>query len=365
MNLGKPVTPGQKLSVPADLMNVLRRMAQDYLAGDATGAGGGVAGGHPEQALIRNDSGATVTRFGILGIDDVLFTPDDHLGKFQSGYAFKGVTPAVPDHVGKFAVMLEAVPAGLIGRGLLVGNVAVQVNVNHEEDGLADVLDGDATQLDSGPTGAAQILWKPSGTGTKWAVVRVGSPGPFELIRFSGICMIDSLNPTAKSPGVNSAYSKGSTTDGHPTDQQWLLMKFAGAPIKAPWQAWNWHIPMIVSATGGTSGWFVYWAQLILNDFYVADDPEADPPQECATWATSPLDTTWGLGGNGVSAKIPTSSWIFPDGQSLNIDWVNSAVDGQLAYGIALKPEMWWNWGNVNSLNATIQADHTKCRITA
>jgi hypothetical protein len=35
MNLGKPVVPGQKIAVPADLMNVLRRMAQDYLAGDA------------------------------------------------------------------------------------------------------------------------------------------------------------------------------------------------------------------------------------------------------------------------------------------------------------------------------------------
>jgi hypothetical protein len=81
MNLGKPVTPVQKLAMPADLMNVLRRMAQDYLAGDATGAGMG--SGRPDRVLVRNDSGDTVSRFGILGIDGVIYTPDDDLVKFQ------------------------------------------------------------------------------------------------------------------------------------------------------------------------------------------------------------------------------------------------------------------------------------------
>ena len=141
-------------------MNVLRRMAQDYLAGEAGGAGSGLVARHPEQVLIRTDSGGTVSRFGVLGIGDVIFTPDDHLGKFQNGYAFKGVTPAVPYHTGKFVIMLDAVPDGVIGRGLLVGNIAGQVNVIDEDHDFADVEDGDATVLRSGPSGSAQILYQ-------------------------------------------------------------------------------------------------------------------------------------------------------------------------------------------------------------
>ena len=80
MNLGKPVTPGQKIGMPADLMNVPRRMAQDYLAGGATGAGLSSNGARP--VLVRNDSGDDVGRFNILGIDGVIYTPDDDLAKF-------------------------------------------------------------------------------------------------------------------------------------------------------------------------------------------------------------------------------------------------------------------------------------------
>jgi hypothetical protein len=230
---------------------------------------------------------------------------------------------------------------------------------------LEPIADGVTATLKSGPSGAAQILWKESGTGVKWAVVRVGNPVPFEIVRFSGVCMIDSANPAAKNPGVSSAYSEGSTAEGQPgkpTDQQWLLMKFAGGPFTLPWQDWNWHVPVVVSAAGGDEGWFVYWAQLILNDFHVADDP----PLECATWATSPIDTIWTLGGNGVSAKIPTSLARFPDGQSLNIKWVNSCLNHEVAHGVALRPHSWWGWGDPPpDLSATIQVDYTKCRIVA
>jgi len=48
---------------------------------------------------------------------------------------------------------------------LLVGNIAVQVNVIDENHDFADVKDGDITQLQSGVSGAAQILSNRTGPG--------------------------------------------------------------------------------------------------------------------------------------------------------------------------------------------------------
>jgi hypothetical protein len=292
MNLGKPVTPGQKIAIPADLMNVLRRMAQDYLAGMVGGAGAGTAGKHPEQILIRNDSGGTVSRFGVLGIGDVIFTPDDHLGKFQNGYAFKGVTPAVPYHTGKFVIMLDAVPDGVIGRGLLVGNIAVQVNVIDENHDFADVKDGDITQLQSGVSGAAQILSKQNGTGTKWAIIRMGNPVPFDVVPFDGSCMIDEANPDAQNPNafsITNVLTGGPAYlgIGYPDDgtERRLLIKFR-RPVVAGWsttvnlvleQAAQWTIDNNSGVNFPAEVGMMFKVDLVTSNF----DYEGE---NCATW---------------------------------------------------------------------------------
>ena len=96
------------------------------------------------------------------------------------GDAFKKVKggeplaiPAAADHIGNFVILLEPA-AGEIGRACISGVCPVRVDVNDEDDQFADVKDGEATMLESAPTGSARIIWKESGTGTKWAVVRLG-----------------------------------------------------------------------------------------------------------------------------------------------------------------------------------------------
>jgi hypothetical protein len=49
------------------------------------------------------------------------------------------------------------------------------VNANHWH---ADVADNVAANLKSSAGGAAQIVWKESGTGVKWGVVRLGRWSP-------------------------------------------------------------------------------------------------------------------------------------------------------------------------------------------
>jgi hypothetical protein len=58
----------------------------------------------------------------------------------------------------------------------------VKVDVGDEADTFAEAVDGDVEKLESTAEGTAtQILWKESGTGLKWAVVRlIGGAGETE-----------------------------------------------------------------------------------------------------------------------------------------------------------------------------------------
>lgn len=132
----------------------------------------------PGLVLVQNDSGADVDRFAVLGIDDAtVFSPADAnaLKEFQNRPVVSGVTPDSAVHAGRFVVVLEPIDDGKLGLGQVGGIVPCQVNVVTAGDPHAEVTDGDATKLTSGMSGSAQILSVASGTGTKWALVRLGA----------------------------------------------------------------------------------------------------------------------------------------------------------------------------------------------
>lgn len=170
MNLAN-LNPGDPLPTKASTWNAILGAARGYKARSAGGAsleaGDGLA--------IENTSASDVDRFGILGIDGLVFAPADDLDSFQSSFAMSGDTPATANHLGKFAVCLEPIPAGEVGRGVIADLIQVQVDVVDEDHAFADVLDGDNAKLQSSTDGSARIFAKESGTGTKWAVVSLQS----------------------------------------------------------------------------------------------------------------------------------------------------------------------------------------------
>lgn len=138
---------------------------------------GGEAGGQLRNAdivLVKNDSGEDVPRFGVLGIDGVIFTADDNLLEFQARVAFTGITPAEADHAGKFVICLDPIADGKIGRAWVSGVCAAKVDIGSAAHKFADVLDGDNTQLRSTDSGSARILYREAATGEQWCVVRMG-----------------------------------------------------------------------------------------------------------------------------------------------------------------------------------------------
>jgi len=125
---------------------------------------------------VRNASGGDLDRFAVLGIDGMVIGPGDNPDEFKGRPAFSGVVPAAGSHEGRFVILQGPLAAGAIGLGLVAGASPVKVDVQDAAHRFAEIGDGQAGHLVSGEAGSAVILWKESGTGVKWAVVRLGTP---------------------------------------------------------------------------------------------------------------------------------------------------------------------------------------------
>ena len=125
--------------------------------------------------LVKNVAGVDCPRFGVLAIDGPLFSPAENLDGFKNAIVLKGANPDEYEHMGKFVILQEPLAAGAIGwaavSGITVGKVEMTEPTVFQ---LADVKDGDVTQLKGAGFGGAQILWREEGWGTKWALLRLG-----------------------------------------------------------------------------------------------------------------------------------------------------------------------------------------------
>ncbi len=125
--------------------------------------------------LVLNSTGSTVNRFGVLAITDPIIAPTDALELER--VAFTGVVPAA-EHAGKFAILLETAAPGAIVRAAMGGVVPVKVGLLQPDDEFADVAPGQTGYLNSGDSGAAQILWVESSlVPVRQAIVRLPAGG--------------------------------------------------------------------------------------------------------------------------------------------------------------------------------------------
>ena len=128
---------------------------------------------------VKNESGSDMNRFEVLAIDGGVtgFSPDDDLTAWQNTPVLSGIEVAIPPvHWGQFAVMLEPLDEDEIGWGCVSGVVPVQVRFAYADSPYADLdilYHGDRLQADE--CGSARILDKQAGTGTLWALVRLGN----------------------------------------------------------------------------------------------------------------------------------------------------------------------------------------------
>ncbi|MHB8953572.1 MAG: hypothetical protein ACYC4U_11430 [Pirellulaceae bacterium] len=170
--MGK-VNSGDPLKIRATEWNLLLDMA-DPAKPSAVSPGGLPSLQRGFMAAVKNNTGAAVARYHAVGIGAPLFSPADSAGTFQNQLGFVGEDMAAT-YLGKFAVMQEQADNGKIGRAMLEGITCAEITVNHADHDRVDVDTAGGSKLVSQFYGAGEILYKESGTGTKWAIIRIGA----------------------------------------------------------------------------------------------------------------------------------------------------------------------------------------------
>lgn len=127
---------------------------------------------------IVNTEAAIDVAFGILFICEPINKPADRASAPYEGLNLCGEHPTTTliDGGKSWVILQEPAPANRAVPFVATGESWVQIDVQSEADTTAGPVDGDSEKLKSG-IGEATIVWKEPGTGTKWAIVRLGGGG--------------------------------------------------------------------------------------------------------------------------------------------------------------------------------------------
>ncbi len=190
------VSRGQAVSIKASTWNSFVEAAEFARnAKRLVGAGPLSAGIDGNTVLVKNTGDSTVPRFGAIVLGDSLVAHDAASDSLECDIpAFDGAPAEAEEEDGSeggegeakakkdirpFAVAVEPIAAGEIGRALALGVTPAKVNVIHEEDTCAEPVPGSSSgAMRTTHIGYARIIWKDGGTGEKWCFLRLGAAEP-------------------------------------------------------------------------------------------------------------------------------------------------------------------------------------------
>ena len=124
---------------------------------------------------VKNTTDEDLDRFAALGISFGIGVTAE-----KNELAFQNEPPVLFGGVyegdGPWVVLMEPLPAGKIGRGMLFGVTPAQVDIADEEHAFAEPVQNNAAgALQSCASGTARILRKPGKTGLQWCILHVGA----------------------------------------------------------------------------------------------------------------------------------------------------------------------------------------------
>lgn len=174
----KKVTGGQALQIPASTYNAFVDAAESHIAsqlGQETDKLSG-QGLRNNPVLVKNSSGVNCNQSEILGIDRPLISPALNLDEFRNRLGVTGVMPIADNHTERLVILAEPILKDAIGYGWISGVCQVKLDVSDEASLTAGIVDQNKATLKAGE-GSIPILWKESGVGVKWGLVRLGGGG--------------------------------------------------------------------------------------------------------------------------------------------------------------------------------------------
>lgn len=140
--------------------------------GVRSGAGVGIV-------FVKNAESEARERFTALVLCDIAVPPNVNEDEFLSVQPVFIGQKMTDEREGKpYAILLEPIAPGEIGRAMLLGVVPARVNVGDADDGYAvPTPNSSSGALQSDTSGVARILWKAGGTGTQWCLLELGGAG--------------------------------------------------------------------------------------------------------------------------------------------------------------------------------------------
>lgn len=161
------VVPGQRVHPPAAAMNGLFDLLEERNRKEPRANAAGFQSGPIELLIKNNTGGALSSSFGVVAIGDVVINRTDGEEAFNRQNLFEGDTPSAGARI---AIVQEPLSANAIGRAIIAGVTTVKLNVIDAAHTHAGPTTS-TSELDTANAGPAEILWKESGTGSKWAKV--------------------------------------------------------------------------------------------------------------------------------------------------------------------------------------------------
>lgn len=156
-----------------DAANFVKDERQNRIGkGLKSGVGAGVV-------LIKNAESETRDRFTALVLNDIAVPPSANEDEFISCAPVFIGQKMTDEREGKpYAILLEPIAAGEIGRAMVFGIVPAKVSIQDADDQYAvPTPNSSSGALQSDSTGVARIVWKAGGTGTQWCLLQLGGAG--------------------------------------------------------------------------------------------------------------------------------------------------------------------------------------------
>jgi hypothetical protein len=136
-----------------------------------------------DRIRVKNGTNVDMPRGHCVKLLDPIIPPTTNLEEFLANPTLEANTPDANSR-GQWAVLAEPIPALLYGWAWVAGIHAAQVRVLDPSHLYVDAIPatGSTIYLATDTAGSARILWRESGTGTRWALLRLGSPAPSAAI---------------------------------------------------------------------------------------------------------------------------------------------------------------------------------------
>ena len=180
------VAPGQRVrSLPAGDWNAFIDAARSHRSGQlGVSTDADAPEFSPVIALVKNATGGHLPRYSVLGIAGPVADPQSQSDQFRNQITLVGVAPTAA-HCGRFVILKDDLAPGFVGEAVIAGACIVQVIVPPGGDDLlfANILPNNTTALQATVVGGARILWRESGEGLKWGVVRLAD-APQAIVHF-------------------------------------------------------------------------------------------------------------------------------------------------------------------------------------